>query len=248
MQGFSHLEKLLKKMARSLLNKIIGKAMPAKSELFEGCRRFFDLLRRNFMNRFRNLMAVFAFSLLVLGIPAIASAQWRNDRNNDDNYRNDRNNDDNYGGYNNRALQSTIRDLKNRSKRFAREFDRELDNSRINGSDREDRLNDVAKDFAKAADRLDDRYDNGRDLNRSQNEAQRVLDLGLQLDRAISRSRLRNNVGNDWYEIRRDLQTIGNAYNYNYDNRNNRNDDYNNNRNRNRRSNNDWWRNIPFPN
>ncbi len=44
------------------------------------------------MNRFRNLIAVFAFSLLILGLPSIASAQWRNDRNDD--YRNDRRNDD----------------------------------------------------------------------------------------------------------------------------------------------------------
>ena len=34
------------------------------------------------MNRIKNLVAVFAFSLLILALPAIASAQWRND--NDD--------------------------------------------------------------------------------------------------------------------------------------------------------------------
>lgn len=185
------------------------------------------------MNRFRNLIAVFAFSLLVLGLPAIASAQWRNDRNDDDNYRSG----GYYGGYDNRALQSTVRNLKNRSKQFAREFDRQLDRSRYDGSNREDRLNQLAKDFANAAGRFDDRFNGGRDINRSQNEAQRVLDLGSQLDRALSRARLSYNLDGKWNQIRQDLRVVANAYNYNNSNNNNRN---------NRRGNNDWWRNLPF--
>ena len=63
------------------------------------------------MNRFRNLIAGFAFSLLILGLPAIASAQWRNNRN-------DRNDDYNRNGNYNRNLQSTVRNLKNRSNQF----------------------------------------------------------------------------------------------------------------------------------
>ncbi|MDQ3180271.1 MAG: hypothetical protein M3Q33_07100 [Acidobacteriota bacterium] len=185
------------------------------------------------MNRFRNLIAVFAFSLLILGLPAIASAQWRNDRNDDDNYRNGGYN----GGYNNRALQSTVRDLKNRSKQFARQFDRELDRSRYDGSDREDRLNDIAKNFAKAADDLEDEFDGGRDLNRSYDEARRVLDLGSQLERAFNRARLSSNLSGSWNQIRQDLRVVANAYNYNNNNNRNRN---------NRRGNNDWWRNLPF--
>ncbi len=193
------------------------------------------------MNRFRNLIAVFAFSLLILGLPAIASAQYRNNRN-DDYYGNSRNN---------RNLQGTIKNLKNRANQFERRLDRELDRSRYDDRNREDRINQIAGDFANAAERLDNAYDNRRDYNNSQDEAQRVLQLGNQLNRVLSRARLGGNIQNDWYRIQQDLSILANAYNYNYNNRNNRNrrnddDDYN--RNRRRTSNNDNWRNrIPFP-
>ncbi len=190
------------------------------------------------MNRFRNLVALFAFSLLILGLPAIASAQWRNNRNDDYNRS---------GNYN-RNLQSTIRNLKNRSNQFERRLDRELDNSRYDDRRREDRLNQLAQDFANATESLDDEYDNRRDYNDSYDEARRVLDLGSQVDRAISRTRLNGNVQSDWNRIRQDLQVLASAYNYNNRNRNNRrndrNDDYNRNRNRN---NGDWRSRIPFP-
>lgn len=202
------------------------------------CGKSFCLfcLRRIIMNRFRNLVAVFAFSLLILGLPAIASAQWGNNRNDDYN----RN-----GGNYNRNLQSTIKNLKNRSNQFERRIDRELDNSRYDERRREDRLNQLAQDFANAAENLDNQYDNRRDYNSSQDEAQRVLTLGSQIDRQISRARLNNNVQNDWNRIRQDLQVLASAYNFN-NNRNNRGNNRNNNRNRN--TNNGNWRNsIPFP-
>jgi hypothetical protein len=193
------------------------------------------------MNRFRNLIAVFAFSLLILGLPAIASAQYRNNRNDDYN----RNN-----GYN-RNLQSTVRNLKNRSNQFERRLDRELDRSRYDERNREDRINQIAGDFANAAEALDKAYDNSRDYNNSQDEVQRVLQLGNQLNRVLSRARINGNLQNEWNRIQQDLNILANAYNYNNNNRNNRNrrnddDDYN--RNRRRTSNNDNWRNrIPFP-
>jgi predicted RNase H-like nuclease (RuvC/YqgF family) len=197
------------------------------------------------MNRFRNLIGVFAFALLILTLPVAASAQYRNDRNDDDYYyRNDRrdnrrNDDYNRNGNYNRNLQATIKNLKNRSKQFERQVDRALDRSRYDDRNREDRINQLAGDFADAAKRLDDEYDNRRDYNNSYDEAQRVLQLGNQLDRAISRARLNGNVQNDWYRIRQDLNVLANAYNY--DNRNNRN-------NRNRQGNNgDWRSRIPFP-
>lgn len=195
------------------------------------------------MNRFRNLITVFAFSLLILGLPAIASAQYRNNRNDDYN----RNN-----GYN-RNLQGTIKSLKNRANQFERRLDRELDHSRYDGRNREDRINQIAGDFAKAAERLDDEYDNSRDYNRSQDEAQRVLQLGNQLDRVLSRARLNGNVQSDWNRIRQDLSVLANAFNSNNNNRNSRNnrnrrddDDYN--RNRSRTGNNgDRRSRLPFP-
>jgi hypothetical protein len=195
------------------------------------------------MNRFRNLIAVFAFSLLILGLPSLASAQYRNNRDNDDYYGNNRNN---------RNLNATIKNLKNRSHQFEHRLDRELDRSRYDDRNREDRLNQIADDFAHAAERLDNAYDNNRDYNSSYDEARRVLDLGNQLDRALSRARLNGSVQNDWSRIRQDLNILANAYNTNYNNRNSRNrrddddDDYN--RNRRRTSNNGNWRNrIPFP-
>ena len=185
------------------------------------------------MNQYRKLLGIFAFALLILTLPTIASAQWRNDRDNDD-YRNDRRN----GNYN-RNLQATIKNLKNRSNQFERRIDRELDNSRYDNRNREDRINQIARDFANAADDLDDEYDGRRDYQDSYDEAQRVLQLGNQLDRALRRVRLSNNVQNDWNRISQDLNVLANAYNYNNNNRNNR---------RNRQGNNDDWRNrIPFP-
>lgn len=204
------------------------------------------------MNRFKSLVAVFAFALLVLSLPSIASAQYRDNRRNDDNYGNNRSN---------RNLNSTIKNLKNRSREFARRLDRELDRSRIDGSRREDRLNALASDFVSATDRLDREYDNKRDYNKSQDEARRVLQLGSQLDSAISRGRVNYNIKNDWNNIRQDLRTLSNAYGgyYNDDNRNNRNgrnnrnddDDYygngNNRNNRNSNRNGNWRNQIPFP-
>ncbi|HXG85153.1 MAG TPA: hypothetical protein VNI84_14125 [Pyrinomonadaceae bacterium] len=205
------------------------------------------------MNRLRNLTAIFAFALLILGLPTFASAQWGNNRN---------------GGYgngsSNRNLQGTIKNLKNRSSQFERRIDRELDNSRYDGRQREDRVLQLAHDFKDATERLDRAYDNRGDYSRSQNEARRVLDLGSQLDRVISRLRTNSNVGSDWNRISQDLNVLRNAYNYNGNRRNNRNgdyddDDYNRNdrnrrndddynrNNRNRRTNNDWRRNFPFP-
>lgn len=193
------------------------------------------------MNRYKSLVAVFAFALLVLSLPVIASAQWRDNRRNDDDY---------YGNNrSNRNLNATIRNLKNRSREFERRLDRELDRSRIDGTRREDQLNAMASDFARAADRLDREYDNRRDYRNSQDEARRVLQLGSQLDRALSRGRLGNNVQRDWYRIRQDLRILSNAFGgyYNDDDyRNNRrgrnrDDDYNRNRNG------DWRNRIPFP-
>lgn len=182
------------------------------------------------MNRFRNLFSLVAFSLVVLALPAIASAQWR-DRN-DDYGRNGGNRNGNYYG----NLRPTVKNLKNRSKSFEKTLDRALDNSRYDRNRREDSLNYLAERFRDAAKDLESSYGNERDYNRSRGEAQRVLDLGNQIDRAISRARLDYRVTNEWNSIRQDLNVLADAYGYNYNNRNNRN-----------RNRNGGWSNFPFP-
>lgn len=191
------------------------------------------------MNRFKKLIGIFAFSLLVLTLPSIASAQWRdNDDWNRNNGRNNRNN--NYD----RNLQSTIKNLKNQSRQFERQIDRALDRSRADGTRREDALNNLAKRFKDAADDLDDAYDNRRDYNRSADEARRVLSIGSQLDRAISRGRNLRGAQNSWNNIERNLRTLARAYNYSYNNRDYDDDDWRDNRNG--RNNRNDRRNFPF--
>jgi hypothetical protein len=177
------------------------------------------------MNRTKKLIAFFAFALMILALPSIASAQWRDNRRNDDDY--------NRSGRYNRNLESTIKNLKNRSREFARRLDRELDRGRYNDRNREDRLNNLADQFSDAARRLDDRYDGRRDYNRTSDEARRVIQLGQQLDSALYRARLNYNVQNDWNRIRQDLDILADAYGYN--NRNNR------------RNSGGWRNNVPFP-
>jgi hypothetical protein len=151
------------------------------------------------MNRIKFFGAVFAFALLILALPTAASAQWRD---NDDYYGNNR------GNYNRRYLVDAVRRIEDNSRTFRRALDRELDRSR-----REDRINDVAEQLATAADNLEDSFDNGRNLRSSTDEAQYLLRLGSQIDRFVSRNRFGGNVESQWNSIRRDLQTVANAYN-----------------------------------
>lgn len=176
------------------------------------------------MNRLRNLLILSAFSLLILGLPSIASAQWRND---DDYYGRNRN-----ANYGNRNMRSVLDRLRDNSRDFANRLDRELDNSRYDGRNREDRINQIAGDFRNAADRLENRFDDRG--NRGYNEAQDVLRLGNQLENALSRSRLSGRLQGQWNYIRQDLNAVANYYNYN-------NRGGGNNRNGN------WRNNIPFP-
>jgi hypothetical protein len=186
------------------------------------------------MNRFRNLLAVFAFSLLILGLPALASAQWRDD---DDYYRNGRNRDRDYRNdrnYNRGALRSAINRLKTRAEVFERRLERELDRGRYDGSRREDRLNDLANNFTRAAERLEDEFDGGRNMRDSYDEARRVVSLGQQIENALGRSRMGGYAQNDWNSIRQDLYTIANAYGISYNRRGNY-------------GNGNWRNNVPFP-
>jgi hypothetical protein len=190
------------------------------------------------MNRLKKYLALGAFSLIVLGLPAIASAQWR-DRD-----------DDYYGNGNgryNRNIRGTVQSLKNRARNFEQRTDR-WDDRR---EDRDDRwgnrnggyygggnLENLADRFAEATDDLADSYGRGRNLNNSADEARRVVDLARQIDQALYNTRGDRGIENQWSQIRYDVRQISDVYGYNY-----------NDRNRNNRNNrNGGWRNrVPFP-
>lgn len=192
------------------------------------------------MNRIKNFLAVSAFSLLVLGLPAVASAQWGGNGG----YGN--------GGYGNNGrynqnIKGTLQNLKNQARSFESTTNRASDRNKggwgnyggwgRNGNyGRGDvgRLENLADDFKKATDKLESKYGNGRNLNNSSNEARRVLDIANQIDNEVYQTRDRT-LQNQWNNMRYALNTVANVYGYGgYNNRNN-------NRNGN-------WRNrVPFP-
>ncbi len=183
------------------------------------------------MNRLKGLVAISAFSLLILGLPAIASAQW---------------NGGGYGGYggNNRNLQSVVRNLKNRAESFERAIDR-YDDRRDNRNNRGGwgnnnnyggNLESLADQFKDATDDLEDAFGRGRNMNNSADEARRVLDIASRIDQELYNGR-RGGGGNlqgQWNSMRQELDVLANAYGYN-NGRNNR---------RNRTG--GWRNNFPF--
>lgn len=188
------------------------------------------------MKNIKNLIAISAFSLLVLSLPAIASAQYGNPNGgyNNGGYNNGGYNNGQYGNYGG-DTRSIVRDLKNRAGQFQHQLDRDLDHSRYNGSRREDQINQLARDFKNAVNRLNS---NGSYNNGGSGEVNRVLNLGSQIDRSVSRSGISYNSQNIWAGIRNDLNALGNGNGYNNNNRNNNgNGPYGNGRN-NRPS---WW-------
>ena len=194
------------------------------------------------MNSRRTLrFSIFAAALLALCLPVVATAQWPDYGRNRD-----------YGRYDTRYLRDSIHRLDRLAKDFEKEVDRSLDRSRRNGSRSEDRINAEAHQFRDSVGDLKSRFGNGRDLNRSRDEAHRVLQDARDLDR-IGFGRYGNGrLSSLWSQIRRELNTISNAYgSYGYDNgrrdddwRRRRDDDWR----RNPNNNDDWWRRIPLPN
>lgn len=188
------------------------------------------------MNRFKTLLTICVFSLLVFGIPTLASAQWR-DRDDDD-YGNNRNGNNSY----NRNLKELIKRLKNDSKDFRKNVKRETENSRYNSN-----LRYIAEDFEKAADKLKDNYDEKR-INKSYDEADNLIRVANRLESELYRARLSSYLENDWQQMRQSIRTIadfyGIRYNGNYGgirnggNRNGRG---------NRNGNGNWRDKVPFP-
>jgi hypothetical protein len=186
------------------------------------------------MNRIKSFIAVSAFSLLVLGLPAVASAQWGGNGGYDP-----------YGGYGNarynRDIRGTVENLRNSARNFERQVDRGNNgygryNDRYNNGNLRnlaDRFTDATKDLANA-------YGRGRNLSNSSDEARRVLDIGSQIENELSyNSRGSYNLQNDWNRVRYDLRVIADTYGYNYNNRGYRN-------NRNTRTG-TWRDRVPFP-
>lgn len=214
------------------------------------------------MNRIKNLVAISAFSLLVLGLPTLATAQWNGGYGN------------NGGYYGNQNLKSVVKNLKNKARRFETAVDRyDNRNDRYNNRNRRnDRyggygtyggyggygnynsgdLENLADQFSNAADRLEDAYGNGRNLNNSAGEARRVLDIAGQIERSIGNNRGGGNIYGQWNSMRGELNAIADVY-YGNGYRNNdpyyRNDPYGNTRNRNTRNNGtiDWRRILGLP-
>ncbi|MDM7922862.1 MAG: hypothetical protein QUS14_11225 [Pyrinomonadaceae bacterium] len=189
------------------------------------------------MKRFKQIFAIGVFSLMVLALPSIASAQWRDrDRDRDDDY---------YGNARyNRNMNATIQNLRNRARNFERVTNR-IEDRRDDRDDRwgrrgnwggnYGRIEDLADRFAKATDRLAKEYRNDRDLRDSRNEARRVLDIANDIENELRNTRDRN-LERQWSQIRYDLRALSSYYGSGgYNNR------YPTNRNG------DWRNRVPFP-
>lgn len=226
------------------------------------------------MNRRTITFSLFAAAVLALCLPLLASAQgtydpwgrnrdddyYRRDRNRDDDYyRRDRDRDDDYyrrdrngnygryGRYDERYLRDSIHRLDRLAKDFERELDRDLDRSREDGTRHEDRVNNEARDFRNAVGNLKSRFGNGRDLNRSANEAQRVLQEANRTERVARHHFDNQRLASQWSQIRQELRVIADAYDIGYGGYNNGTYYPNDRNNRQNRTNNDWWRRIPWP-
>lgn len=165
------------------------------------------------------MFTVAIFSLLILGLPSIVSAQWGN------------------GGYGNNGyygdIRGTLRDLKMRSRNFEKSVDRDrsfrdagYNNGGYYNRNAYGDLKKLLDRFGDAAGRLDSRYGNGRDLSRSSNEARNLLDLGSQADRMLYSFGNNGYWQGEWGQIQNELRIVANTYgmsyngNYRYDPRN----------------------------
>jgi hypothetical protein len=204
----------------------------ALSEKQSGWPNDFLILGEEKMTRINKFVALFAFSLMALVLPSVASAQY----NGGYGYPN--------GGYGNggygRDIRGSLDNLKNR----ARDFEHQVDRGRNSGvfgtwggRGTDDRyLRSLADQFTDATKDLRNNYGRGRDLSGSSDEARRVLDIASQIDSEIYRAGVNREAQNLWNRMRYDLRLVADTYGYNggYNNRyprNNRNGGYGNGRN-----------------
>jgi hypothetical protein len=195
------------------------------------------------MTRINKFVALFAFALMAMVLPSIASAQYNGGYGYPGGGYGYPNGGYGNGGYN-RDIRGNLDNLKNRAKDFEHQVDRGRDNygswGRRGTDDR--RLRELADQFTDATKDLRNDYGRGRDLSGSENEARRVLDIASQIDNELYRSGVNRDAENQWNQIRYDLRVVADTYGYNggYNNR------YPNNRYPNRRSG-GWGNNLPWP-
>jgi hypothetical protein len=178
------------------------------------------------MTRINKLIGLFAFALIALAMPTIASAQWNGGYGN--------------GGYGNgrynRDIRGTIENLRDGARNFERQIDRgnngRYGNNNRYGNDRV--LRNLADRFSDATKDLQNAYGRGRNLNNSADEARRVLDIASQINNELYHSRGDRYLENEWQRLGNELRVVADTYGYNggYNNRN---------------RNGNWRRNIPFP-
>ena len=184
------------------------------------------------MNKIKNIIAISVFSLMVLALPAVATAQWGGNNRGYDPY-----GGNNRAGYYGGNLEGVAQRLRDRSRDFERQVDRELNNNRrgggilggilnggiYNGGNRgygNDRIKRLAEDFRHATDQFENRVDGGgnnrrdnyRDLSRGEQAAQRMLSIGSQLDRELNNYRVSSSLRSRWNAIENDLRLVANAY------------------------------------
>jgi hypothetical protein len=192
------------------------------------------------MTRINKFVALFAFSLMALVLPTVASAQYNGGYPNPNGGYGYPNGGYGNGGYN-RDIRSSLDNLKNRAKDFEHQVDRGRNSGVFGtwggGRGTDDRyLRELSDQFTDATKDLRNNYGRGRDLGGSSNEAQRVLDIASQIDSEIYRSGVNREAQNLWNQMRYDLRAVADTYGYNggYNNRNprnNRNGGYGNGRN-----------------
>lgn len=168
---------------------------------------------------------VLAFAVLTLGVtllsPADASAQtvWDRIRDRAED-RNQRRDDDYYGRRRDgrlsererRVLRDVANRLDDRTRDFQRNLDRVLDNSRYDDTRREDNINNNVRALRDAASRFRSRAGD----NNSSDEARRLLDAAARVNRNLRRVRLDGRTASDWSQIRNDLRTVADIYNFRF--------------------------------
>jgi hypothetical protein len=166
------------------------------------------------MNKIKSLIGIAAFAFVVLALPSVTSAQWRDDnygRGGNGNYGNV------YGNYNNlrgvvTRLEQRARNLESRLDRIDDRNDDRWGNGRYSRNDRVDNLEVLTDQFMRATRDLRQEFGRGRNLNNSRDEASRVLQIGSQLESQLNRGRGNRNAAGEMRHISSDLRILAQAY------------------------------------